>query len=69
LSRGGGEQVQAAIRDLIARGRERGYVTYDEITRTIPPEDVSSDEIEELMARLMELDIAVVDSGEAGGNP
>ena len=69
MSQGGGEQVEAATRDLIARGRERGYVTYDEITRTIPPEHVSSDEIEELFARLMELDIAVVDSGEAGGDP
>jgi hypothetical protein len=44
-------------------------LTYDEITQTIPPEHVSFDEIEDLMARLAGLDIAVVDSDEAGDNP
>jgi RNA polymerase primary sigma factor len=54
---------------MILRGRERGYVTCDEINRAIPPESVPYDQIEDLMARLIELGIAVVDSGEAGGNP
>ncbi len=66
---GGGGKAQNAIQELIARGRQRGTVTYEEINRTIPPEQVSYEEIEDLMARLAELDIAVVDSGETEGDP
>ena len=62
MSRGGTGQVQAALQDLIATGLLRGFLTYDEITRTIPPQHISSDEIEDVMARLMELGIAVIDN-------
>ena len=40
----------AAIKKMIARGRERGYVTYDEINAILPPEKVSSEQIEDTLA-------------------
>lgn len=50
---------------LIEKGRERGYLTYDEINSMLPPEMVtSSDQIDDLMVALSEQNIDVVDSAQ-----
>ncbi len=54
----------AAIKKMIARGRERGYVTYDEINAILPPEKVSSEQIEDTLAHLSEAGVNVVESEE-----
>ncbi len=55
----------AAIKKLIARGKERGYVTYDEINAALPQEQVSSEQIEDTMAVLSEMGINVVEAEES----
>ena len=55
----------AAIKKMIARGRERGYVTYDEINAILPPEKVSSEQIEDTLAMLSEAGVNVVESEES----
>ncbi|HZF75110.1 MAG TPA: RNA polymerase sigma factor RpoD [Acetobacteraceae bacterium] len=55
----------AAVKKMISRGRERGYVTYDELNGALPPEQVSSEQIEDVMANLSELGINLVESEEA----
>ncbi|MFN4089794.1 MAG: RNA polymerase sigma factor RpoD [Alphaproteobacteria bacterium] len=55
----------AAIKRLVARGKERGYVTYDELNAALPSEQVSSEQIEDTMAMLSELGINVVESEES----
>ena len=52
----------AAVKKLLHRGKERGFVTYDELNAALPPDDVSSEQIEDTMTRLSELGINVVDS-------
>jgi RNA polymerase primary sigma factor len=54
-----------AVKKLIARGTERGYVTYDEVNAALPPGQVSSEQIEDTMAMLSERGINVVESEEA----
>src|SRR5690606_2517258 len=54
----------AAVKKLIARGRERGYVTYDELNAALPSEKVSSEQIEDTMAMLSELGINVIEGDE-----
>ena len=54
----------AAVKKLIARGKERGYVTYDELNAALPSEQVSSETIEDTMAMLSELGINVVEAEE-----
>jgi len=54
----------AAVKKLIARGKERGYVTYDEINAALPQDQVSSEVIEDTMAMLNEAGITVTDSEE-----
>ncbi|MCS6855559.1 MAG: RNA polymerase sigma factor RpoD [Elioraea sp.] len=58
------DSQSAAVKKLIARGRERGYVTYDEINAALPQGQVSSEQIEDTLAQLNELGINVVDSEE-----
>jgi RNA polymerase primary sigma factor len=56
--------LAAAIKKMLARGRERGYVTYDELNAALPPEQVSSEQIEDTMTTLSELGINVIEAEE-----
>jgi RNA polymerase primary sigma factor len=55
----------AAVKKLVARGKERGYVTYDELNAALPSETVSSETIEDTMAMLSDLGINVVENEES----
>src|SRR5487761_2359517 len=52
----------AAVKRLVARGKERGYITVDELNAILPPEQNSSEQIEDVMANLSEMGIQVVES-------
>src|SRR5438270_11692632 len=58
------DSVAAAIKRMLARGKERGYVTYDEINAALPPDQVSSEQIEDTMTMLSEVGINVVENEE-----
>ena len=63
-----------AVKRLIARGKERGYITFDELNAVLPSEQNSSEQIEDVMAMLSEMGIQVVESeeqeeGEAPAKP
>ncbi len=55
----------AAVKRLIARGKERGYITFDELNAVLPPDQNSSEQIEDVMANLSEMGIQVVEGEEA----
>jgi len=57
--------TSSAIKKLLQKGKERGFVTYDELNSILPPDDVSSEQIEDTMTRLSELGINVVEDEEA----
>ena len=54
----------AAVRKMITRAKQRGYVTYDELNRVLPSDKVSSEQIEDTMAMLNEMGINVIESEE-----
>jgi RNA polymerase primary sigma factor len=54
----------AAVRKMITRSKQRGYVTYDELNRVLPSDKVSSEQIEDTMAMLSEMGINVIESEE-----
>src|SRR5215471_8348184 len=58
------QTVAGSIEKLVARGRERGYVTYDELSATLL-DRLSSEEIEDTMTMLSELGITVTESDES----
>ncbi len=55
----------AAVKRLIARGKERGHITFDELNAVLPPDQNSSEQIEDVMAGLSEMGIQVVEGEEA----
>jgi len=56
--------VATAVKKLVARGKERGYITYDELNGALPPEQVSSELIEDTMTMLSDLGINLVEAEE-----
>jgi len=56
---------QAAVKRMIADARERGYITYDQLNAVLPPEQVSSEQIEDVMSMLSEMGINVIEDEEA----
>ena len=57
--------TSAAVKKLIARGKERGYVTYDEVNAAMPQEQVTSEFIEDTLSSLSEAGINVVEAEES----
>jgi RNA polymerase primary sigma factor len=55
----------AALKRLIARGKERGHVTIDELNAVLLTDHISNDQIEDVMANLSEMGIQVVEGEEA----
>ena len=55
----------ASVKRLIAKGKERGYITFDELNAVLPAEQNSSEQIEDIMAMLSEMGIQVVESEES----
>ncbi len=53
-----------AVKRMIARGKERGHITFDELNAVLPPDQNSSEQIEDVMAQLNEMGIQVVESEE-----
>jgi RNA polymerase primary sigma factor len=58
------DMSQAAVKKMIAEARERGYITYDQLNTVLPPDQVSSDQIEDVMAMLNEMGIQVTEAEE-----
>src|ERR1700753_3410323 len=55
----------AGVKRLIAKGKERGYITFDELNAILPPDQNSSEQIEDVMANFSEMGIKVVEGEEA----
>ena len=59
------DMSQTAVKKMIADARERGYITYDQLNQALPPEQVSSEQIEDVMSMLSEMGINVIEEEEA----
>jgi RNA polymerase primary sigma factor len=59
------DMSQTAVKRMIAEARERGYITYDQLNAVLPPEQASSEQIEDVMSMLSEMGINVIENDEA----
>ena len=50
------DMSQAAVKKMISEARERGYITYDQLNQVLPPDQVSSDQIEDVMSMPVKVD-------------
>ena len=53
-----------AVKALIKKGKERGFVTHDELNAALPQGELTSEQIEDVMASLSEMGVNVVDAAE-----
>jgi RNA polymerase primary sigma factor len=61
--------LSAAVKKLVAKSKQRGYVTEAEMVEALPPDQFQSDQIEDALARLSELGVNIVDSEESESEP
>ncbi|WP_169570102.1 RNA polymerase sigma factor RpoD [Sneathiella limimaris] len=57
---------QAAVKKMLAKAKEKGFVTFDELNDVLPQDQMSSEQIEDTMSLLSEMGINVVENDEAG---
>jgi RNA polymerase primary sigma factor len=66
--RDGGDEADphaGSIEQLIEMGRERGYLTYQEVSSRIPQDSMVTDQIDDLLSKLSEMDIEIIDEDDA----
>ncbi|HWP34378.1 MAG TPA: RNA polymerase sigma factor RpoD [Thermodesulfobacteriota bacterium] len=52
------------VKQLIELGKDKGYLTYDEINDVLPSDIVSSDQIDDIMTMFGEMDIELIDASK-----
>ncbi|WP_424986491.1 RNA polymerase sigma factor RpoD [Microbulbifer sp. S227A] len=59
------DMSQAAVKKMIGEAREKGYITYDQLNQVLPPDQVNSEQIEDVMSMLSEMGINIIEDEEA----
>ena len=55
---------EVSVKKLLARAKKRGYITYDELNEALPQDQMSSEQIEDVMAALSEMGINIIENDE-----
>ena len=58
------DMSQAAVKKMISEAREKGFITYDQLNEALPPDQVSSEQIEDVMSMLSEMGINIIEADE-----
>ena len=56
----------ANVKKLLAKAKRRGYLTYDELNAALPQDQMSSEQIEDVMSTINDMGVQIVESDEAG---
>ena len=54
----------SALKKLIAKGKEQGYITIEELNQALPSEKETSDQIEDIMAAISDMEISIISADE-----
>ena len=54
----------ASIKKLIARAKKRGVITYDELNEALPQDQMSSEQIEDIMSAIREMGVNIVENDD-----
>ena len=55
---------EASIKKLIAKAKRRGYITVDELNEALPQDQMSSEQIEDVMSAISEMGVNIVETDE-----
>ncbi len=58
------DELLMEVKKLISLGKEKGYLTHDELNSKLPAEMISSEQLGNLMTMFGEMDIEILDAGE-----
>jgi RNA polymerase primary sigma factor len=58
------DSLAAAVKKIVAKAKQRGYVNEAEMNEALPGDQFTSDQIEDALARLAELGVNIVDTDE-----
>lgn len=58
------EESMEEVKHLISIGKEKGFLTYEELNNALPADVVSSEQIDNIMIMFGELDIDIIDSSD-----
>ncbi|PSJ39911.1 RNA polymerase sigma factor RpoD [Allosphingosinicella deserti] len=56
---------EASIKKLLARAKKRGVITYDELNEALPQDQMSSDQVEDVMSALSEMGVNIVENDDS----
>ncbi|WCT73594.1 RNA polymerase sigma factor RpoD [Sphingomonas naphthae] len=56
----------ASIKKVFARAKKRGYITIDQLNEALPQDQMSSDQLEDIMSALNEMGVNIVENEDAG---
>ncbi|MGR3488298.1 RNA polymerase sigma factor RpoD, partial [Pseudooceanicola nanhaiensis] len=59
------DMSQTRVKKMISEAREKGFITYDQLNQVLPPDQVSSEQIEDVMSMLSEMGINIIEDEEA----
>jgi RNA polymerase primary sigma factor len=59
------QELLGEVKKLITLGKEKGFLTYDDLNSTLPAEVVSSEQFGSIMTMFGEMDIEIVESADA----
>jgi RNA polymerase primary sigma factor len=54
----------ASIKKLITKAKRRGYITYDELNEALPQDELTSEQIEDVMSAISEMGVNIVETDE-----
>lgn len=57
-------EIQARMRELIRLAKEQGHLTYDDLSEILGPEDLSAEDLDEMISRLKNMEFEIIDSDE-----
>jgi RNA polymerase primary sigma factor len=57
---------EGSIKKLVARAKKRGYITVDQLNEMLPQDQMTSEQIEDIMSALNDMDVNVVENEDAG---
>ena len=60
---------EASVKKLLARAKKRGYITYDELNEALPQDQMSADQIEDVMSAISEMGVNIVESDDDAVDP
>jgi len=58
------DSTNASVKKLIQKGKDKGYITYEELNKALPSDKMSSEQIEDTMSMLSEMGINVVEGDD-----